>query len=147
MNSVVVLMEKELESMDMERSQVDIIFGEHYLNIDQREQVTHFFQALEEAKQQYNHIEINTNPYRNRVPKERLQELSNRISTLTEEQKLCGLCRRENNKLATIFSFCKCRCWNRQNLYFKYFCSTDASSKQTGSMLCIYWNSINSSIE
>ena len=42
MNSVVVLMEKELESMDMERSQVDIIFGEHYLNIDQREQVTHF---------------------------------------------------------------------------------------------------------
>ena len=86
-NSVVVLMEKELESMDMERSQVDIIFGEHYLNIDQREQVTHFFQALEEAKQQYNHIEINTNPYRNRVPRESLQELSNRISTLTEEQK------------------------------------------------------------
>ena len=45
-NSVVVLMEKELESMDMERSQIDIVFGEHCLNIDQREQVTHFFQAL-----------------------------------------------------------------------------------------------------
>ena len=86
-NSVVVLMEKELESMDMERSQIDIVFGEHCLNIDQREQVTHFFQALEEAKQQYNHIEVSTNPYKNRIPRETLQELSNRISTLTEEQK------------------------------------------------------------
>ena len=86
-NSVVVLMEKELESMDMERSQIDIVFGEHCLNIDQREQVTHFFQALEEAKQQYSHIEVSANPYKDRVPRETLQELSNRISMLTEEQK------------------------------------------------------------
>ena len=86
-NTVVVLMEKELESMDLERSQIDIIFGEHCLSIDQREQVTQFFQAIEEAKEQNNHIEICTNPYKNRVPRETLQELSNRISTLTEEQK------------------------------------------------------------
>ena len=50
-NTVVVLIQKELESMDLERSQIDIIFGEHCLNKDQRKQVTQFFQALEEAKQ------------------------------------------------------------------------------------------------
>ena len=86
-NSVVILIEKELEMMDLTRSQIDLIFGEHCLNEIQREQVTMFFQALQEAKEQTNHIQNNTNPYQNRVPLETLQELSNRISTLTDEQK------------------------------------------------------------
>ena len=73
--------------MDLERSQIDIIFGEHCLSEDQREQVTDFFQALEKAKEQTNHIENCTNPYQSRVSTETLQELSNRICTLTEEQK------------------------------------------------------------
>ena len=42
-NSVIVLMEKELESMDFTKNQIDMIFGEQCLNEDHREQVTEFF--------------------------------------------------------------------------------------------------------
>ena len=42
---------------------------------------------IEEAKQQTNTIQPSTNPYQNLIPNHTLQELSDRISTLTEEQK------------------------------------------------------------
>ena len=86
-HSIIILMEKEVASMDVSSDQIETFFGEHILSDEQRDQVKHLFQAIEEAKQGSNQVESSTNPYQNRVPANTLQELSNRVFTLTEEQR------------------------------------------------------------
>ena len=53
----------------------------------ERAKVLELLEDIEEAKQQTNTIQTSTNPYQNLIPNHTLKELSDRISTLTEEQK------------------------------------------------------------
>ena len=124
--SVVVLMERELESMDVAKDQIENIFGENFMIHEERAKVLELLEDIEEAKQQTNTIRPSTNPYQNLIPNHTLQELSDRISTLTEEQKefiddseeIIG----DSRQVST--SFHQCRCWNRQDIHNEHFCGT-----------------------
>ena len=124
--SVVVLMERELESMDVAKDQIENIFGENFMIHEERAKVLELLEDIEEAKQQTNTIQTSTNPYQNLIPNHTLQELSDRISTLTEEQKefiddseeIFG----DSRQVST--SFHQCRCWNRQDIHNEHFCGT-----------------------
>ena len=86
---------------------------------------------IEEAKQQTNTIQTSTSPYRNLIPNHTLKELSERISTLTEEQKefiddaeeIIGY----SQQVST--SFHQCRFWNRQHIHNEHFCGTFTFTK------------------
>ena len=78
---------------------------------------------IEEAKQQTNTIQTSTNPYQNLIPNHTLKELSDRISTLTEEQKefigdaeeIMGY----SQQVST--SFDQCKCWNKKTYTMNTF--------------------------
>ena len=50
-HSVVVLMERELESMDVAKDQIENIFGENFMIHEERAKVLELFEDIEEAKQ------------------------------------------------------------------------------------------------
>lgn len=129
--SVVVLTERELGSMNVAKDQIENIFGENFMIHEERAKVLELLEDIEEAKQQTNTIQTSTNPYQNLIPNHTLQELSDRISTLTEEQKefiddseeIIG----DSRQVST--SFHQCRCWNRQDIHNEHFCCTFTFTK------------------
>ena len=75
--------------MHVSNDRVHTIFREDFLNQEQRIFVMELFADVEEAKQQQHdeQREMSTNPFQNHIPHSTLEELSNRISNLTEEQR------------------------------------------------------------
>ena len=86
-NSVFVLMEKELENMDVSPLQIESAMGDTGLTDAQRRDVNDLFETIKEAKQETHRTGTCTNPYQNVVPENVLRDLSSQLTNLTEEQR------------------------------------------------------------
>ena len=86
-NSVFVLMEKELEKMEVSPLQIESAMGDIGLTDVQRSAVSDLFGTISEAKQETLRMETSTNPYQNVVPENDLRDLSSQLMNLTDEQR------------------------------------------------------------
>ena len=84
-NSVFVLMEKELENMDVSPLQIESAMGDTGLTDAQRRDVNELFETIKEAKQETHRTETCTNPYQNVVLENVLRDLSIQLTNLIEE--------------------------------------------------------------
>ena len=85
-NSVIVLVEKELESMDVSPLQIESGIGDIGLTDAQRRDVNGLFKTINEEKQKTHRTETCTNPHQNVVTKNVLQDFPSQLKNLTEEQ-------------------------------------------------------------
>ena len=83
-NSVFVLMKKELEIMDVSPLQIESAMGDIWLADAQRRDVNDLFETINEAKQETHRTETFTNPYQRVVPENAVRDLSSHLPNLTE---------------------------------------------------------------
>ena len=86
-NSVFVLMENDLESMDVSPIHIESAMVDIGITDAQRKYANDLFKTINEVKQETLRTETCKNPYQNVVPKNLLQDLSSQIMDLTDGQR------------------------------------------------------------